>query len=314
MLFAQSKEDTIIIQKEGQSQHRPDSLQNITKVADYETRLKQLSEKILSLEKTIETDRIGYEQSKNIGWGLLGGALLMGYFFWKKNNQLLKVNNQRVLEEKKRLEDLLSNLLPAEVVRQLKKKQVAKSRQYKSVCVLFSDFKNFSQISKELSPEELVSELDYCFSSFDRIIEKHRLQKIKTIGDAYMCVGGLYTQGEGHVQRMILAALEIQQFLKDRKAKQPALGGYFFDARIGIHVGPVVAGVIGTKKIAFDVWGDTVNVAQQMEHHSEVGEVNISGATYKRVRNRFKCVQRGEIVAKNKKRYVMYFVRGINIL
>ena len=241
----------------------------------------------------------------------MGLVLLLGYYFRKKNDQLLISKNQSLLEEKKRSEDLLTNMLPAEVVRQLKTKGAAKARKYDSVSVLFTDFKGFSKIAETLSPEELVSELNHCFTVFDRITEKYRLQKIKTIGDAYMCVGGLYTRGGNHVQRMVFAALEVQQFLADRKAQRLAKDLYFFEARIGIHTGPIVAGVIGRKKIAFDVWGNTVNVAQQMEHHSEVGKVNISGETYELVKERFTCLSRGRVTTKNKQDYEMYYVEEI---
>ena len=240
----------------------------------------------------------------------MGLLLLIGYWIRKKSVQFVNSKNQLLWEEKKRAEDLLTNILPAEVVRELKTKGAAKAKKKDSVSVLFSDFKNFSQIAENLSPEELVKELDHCFTVFDRIIEKHRLQKIKTIGDAYMCVGGLYTRGGNHLHRMVYAALEIQQFLADRKAKQSKIGAQFFEARIGIHTGPVVAGVIGRKKIAFDVWGNTVNVAQQMEHHSEVGKVNISGEIFELVKNRFNCTPRGKVTAKNKQAYDMYFVDG----
>lgn len=270
-----------------------------------------LQGKLTQITEAKDLSESAYSRLKTIGYGLLGALLLFAFWLRKKSIQLVNSKNQLLWEEKKRSEDLLSNILPAEVVRELKSKGVAKAQKKESVSVLFSDFINFSQTAETLSPEELVRELDYCFTVFDRIIEKHRLQKIKTIGDAYMCVGGLYTRGGNHLHRMIYAALEIQQFLMDRKRKQLNTGGHFFEARIGIHVGPVVAGVIGRKKIAFDVWGNTVNVAQQMEHHSEAGKVNISGDIFEFVNNRFDCHARGKITAKNKQVYEMYFVEGI---
>lgn len=272
---------------------------------------KSLLNKLERTAKGLETAAADYAQLKYIGFGILGLVLLLGYYFRKKSDQLLKSKNQSLLEEKKRSEDLLTNMLPAEVVRQLKTKGAAKARKYDAVSVLFSDFKGFSTIAETLSPEELVNELNHCFTVFDRITEKYRLQKIKTIGDAYMCVGGLYTRGGNHVQRMVFAALEIQQFLIDRQKKRTAKDLYSFEARIGIHTGPIVAGVIGRKKIAFDVWGNTVNVAQQMEHHGEVGKVNISGETYELVKERFKCLPRGKVTAKNKQDYEMFYVEEI---
>lgn len=245
---------------------------------------------------------------KYISLGILGILLFLGYWLWNRTRNLLESKHQSLLEEKKRSEDLLSNILPSEVVRQLKQNKIPKAQSYHSVGVLFTDFQGFSQISKNLPPDELVGELDYCFTNFDFIIEKHHLHKIKTIGDAYMCVGGLYTKGDKHVRRMVTAALEIQEFLALRAAQKDKLGGYFFQARIGIHIGTVVAGVIGNQKMAFDVWGDTVNVAQQMEQHGEVGKVNVSQEIYELAKDQFEFVHRGAIEVKNGKLYDMYSV------
>lgn len=292
-------------------ENKLNTLRNEENTKYAERNKKSLLNKLERATKSIETAEANYVQLKYIGFGVLGLILLFGYYFRKKNDQLLISKNQSLLEEKKRSEDLLTNMLPAEIVRQLKTKGAAKAQKYDLVSVLFSDFKGFSKIAETLSPEELVNELNHCFTVFDRITEKYRLQKIKTIGDAYMCVGGLYTRGGNHVQRMVFAAIEIQQFLADRKAKRLEKDLYFFEARIGIHTGPIVAGVIGRKKIAFDVWGNTVNVAQQMEHHSEVGKVNISGETYELVKERFKCLPRGKVTAKNKQDYEMYYVENV---
>ena len=292
-------------------ENKLNTLRNAENTKYAERNKNSLLNKLEKATKGVETAEANYTQLKYIGFGVLGLVLLLGYYFRKKNDQLLISKNQSLLEEKKRSEDLLTNMLPAEVVRQLKTKGAAKARKYDSVSVLFTDFKGFSKIAETLSPEELVSELNHCFTVFDRITEKYRLQKIKTIGDAYMCVGGLYTRGGNHVQRMVFAALEIQQFLVDRQKKRNEKDLYSFEARIGIHTGPIVAGVIGRKKIAFDVWGNTVNVAQQMEHHSEVGKVNISGETYELVKERFTCLPRGKVVAKNKQDYEMYYVEKV---
>lgn len=279
--------------------------------SSYELSQSFFRDRIERAEEATKIIQEDYAQLKFIGFGILGVLLILGYIFWKKNDQLLKRNNQLLLEEKKRSEDLLLNMLPAEVVRQLKQKGAVKAHRYKAVSVLFSDFINFSQIAETLSPEELVGELNYCFTVFDTIIDKYHLQKIKTIGDAYMCVGGLYTRGDKHVYRMVAAALEIQQFLQNRKNIASKTTGYFSEARIGIHTGQIVAGVISTKKIAFDVWGDAVNVAQQMEQHSEKGKVNISGDTFHLIKDKFECSYRGKVLIKNKKEYDMYFVNGV---
>ena len=262
-------------------------------------------------ESELQFSQQQFNQLKKIGIAVIALLLLGGFYGLQKSKQLLKSMNQTVLEEKKRSEELLLNMLPAEVARELKNKAAARAHKYESVSVLFSDFQNFSQIAKNLTPEELVMELDFCFTAFDRIVDKYRLQKIKTIGDAYMCVGGLYTKGTSHVTRMALAALEIQAFLNNLKKRRGAEGKYYFEARIGIHTGPIVAGVVGTKKFAFDIWGDTVNVAQQMEYHSEPGRVNITGETYELIKDKFKCTFRGKAVVKNMKAFDMYFVDGI---
>lgn len=269
----------------------------------------RLSDRIARVEEERAAAQVAYKQLKRYGLVIMCIVLLIAYLFWKRSNQVLKRDNQLLLEEKKRSEDLLTNMLPAELVGALKHKGSVKARSYEAVSVLFSDFKDFSQIAKTLSPEELVGELNYCFTAFDHIIEKYHLQKIKTIGDAYMCVGGLYTRGDKHIYRMVGAALEMQQFLLNRKAKSSEAAQHFREARIGIHTGRVVAGVIGTKKIAFDVWGDTVNVAQQMEQHCEIGKVNISGDTFDLIKDKFDCEYSGKALLKNKKGYDMYLVK-----
>ena len=267
-----------------------------------------LRERIQAEENAQELMQTRMQRMKWAGTGGLALFLFIAYLVWKKSNQLLKRNHQLLLDEKKRSEDLLLNMLPAEIVRQLKKEGAVTARRYEGVSVMFSDFKSFTQIAKKLEPEELIGELNYCFSAFDQIIEKYHLQKIKTIGDSYMCVGGLYTRGDKHVSRMVAAALEMQQFLLSRKQNGAFQGISFSEARIGIHTGPVVAGVIGSRTIAFDVWGDTVNVAQQMEQRSEVGQVNISGETFALVQDAFDCEFRGRVEVKNKRKYDMYFV------
>lgn len=261
-----------------------------------------------SLEKELKFSEEKYNKAKTIGIGMLGLILLWVIFFRRKSSQLLKNSNQKLLEEKKRSEELLLNILPAEVAKELKNQASVKAKKHEAVTVLFSDFKNFSKIANRLEPEILIQELDFCFKAFDRIIDKHRLQKIKTIGDAYMCVGGLYTKGSNHVGRIILAALEIQRFLNNIKKEREANGQTFFEARIGIHIGPVVSGVVGSKKFAFDIWGDTVNVAQQMETNGSPGKVNISGEIYALINDHFECTHRGKVTAKNKKEFDMYFV------
>lgn len=240
---------------------------------------------------------------------LLGGALLMRYLTISKHNAVLSEKNHIIEAERKRSEELLLNILPATIAEELKKNGVAEARHYSSATVLFTDFKGFSTISKTLSPEKLVSDLDYAFRNFDTIIGKYGIEKIKTIGDAYMCAGGLPDK-EGHPRDVIKAALEIQQFLDVWNKEKIRNGEPPFEARIGIHTGPLVAGVVGSRKFAYDIWGDTVNVASRMESTGEVGMVNISADTHAFVKDEFSCEYRGKVPAKNVGEVEMYFVRN----
>ncbi len=210
--------------------------------------------------------------------------------------------------EKKKSDDLLLNILPAEIAEELKEKGSAIARDYDKVTVMFTDFKDFTKISELLTPSELVKEIDLCFSAFDRIIQKHNVEKIKTIGDAYMCVGGLPIPDETHAQDVVNAALEIRDFMHTHNQEKASKGEPQFRIRIGIHTGSVVAGIVGVKKFAYDIWGDTVNIASRMESSGEPNKVNISGTTFEMVKDKFNCQYRGKIQAKNKGEIDMYFV------
>lgn len=241
---------------------------------------------------------------------ILSLLFLFGFIQQRKNNRLLQQKNGEIQHEQERSQELLLNILPAEVANELKEYGAAKAHRYDEVTVLFSDFQNFSRIAETLSPEKLIQELDYCFKAFDRIIEKNKLEKIKTIGDAYLCAGGVPSPHADHAIRTINAALEMQQFLERWKKEKKGKGEVFFEARIGIHTGPIIAGVVGVKKFAYDIWGDTVNIASRMESSGQVGKVNISENTYQLVKDKFNFEERGKMAIKNKGEINMYFVEN----
>ncbi|MCB9168988.1 MAG: adenylate/guanylate cyclase domain-containing protein [Flavobacteriales bacterium] len=210
-----------------------------------------------------------------------------------------------------RSDQLLLNILPAEVAEELKESGAAKARYFEQSTILFSDFNGFTMISQQLSPDRLVDELNTCFKAFDNIITARGIEKIKTIGDAYMCAGGLPDPYAASPADVVHAALEMQAFMKARKSERDAQGLPAFEMRVGIHTGPVVAGIVGVKKFQYDIWGDTVNTASRMESSGQPGHVNISEATYELVKNEsgLTFTPRGKVQAKGKGEMEMFFVR-----
>lgn len=222
----------------------------------------------------------------------------------------VKERTAELRTEKERSDELLLNILPEEVAEELKAKGSAEAQLIEQVTVLFTDFKGFTAMSEQLSPKELVKDLHECFSAFDAIMEKHGIEKIKTIGDAYMAAGGLPDKKRGSPLQTVLAALEMHEFMQAYKQQRIAEGRRYFEMRTGLHTGPVIAGIVGVKKYAYDIWGDTVNVANRMETSGEVAKVNISQTTYDLVKDEpgLRFIPRGAVPAKGKGMLNMYFV------
>ncbi|MCW3122527.1 MAG: family 3 adenylate cyclase [Flavipsychrobacter sp.] len=244
----------------------------------------------------------------------LSGAIMVIYFSMQYFVRTINKNNSLLMQEKEKSDKLLLNILPAQIAEELKANGKTHPTLYTDTTIIFSDFKDFTQFSELFTPEELVGELEECFNSFDEIIAKNGLEKIKTIGDAYMCVAGIPRKeddAEGNAVNAIMAALEIADFIEKIKKEKNKAGKVFWDIRIGVHTGDVVAGIVGKKKFVFDIWGDAVNTASRLETCSEGGKINISGTTYQLVKEYFNCSYRGKLAVKNKGELDMYFVESI---
>ncbi len=268
----------------------------------YEIDKKEMLQKTEQQRKDVIA-RKNLQRQKLVRNVLIGGftvVLLFAIVFFVQRNKIRK--------EKKRSDELLLNILPEEVAEELKAKGSADAKQFDEVTVMFTDFKDFTQISEKLSPAELVAVIHTCFKAFDNIIAKHNIEKIKTIGDSYMCAGGLPVSNKTNAVDVVSAALEIQKFMQQHLQQRKLEGKELFEIRIGIHTGTVVAGIVGVRKFAYDIWGDTVNTASRMESSGEAGKVNISGSTYELVKEKFNCIHRGKIEAKHKGEIDMYFV------
>jgi len=285
-------------------------IQALTLNFDIEKKQGQID--LLTKDKALQDLRIQRQKTITYAAGITGALLLLlaiglynRYKFVRKTKQIIE--GEKALSEK-----LLLNILPEETAEELKIYGAATPKHYDMVSVLFTDFKGFTKIAEKLSPEELVEELNQCFLEFDRIIDKHNLEKIKTIGDAYMCAGGIPVSNTTNPIDIVQAGLEIKQYMENLKNEREARGEDYWELRIGIHTGPVIAGVVGKNKFAYDIWGDAVNTASRMESSGIPGKVNISGATYELVKEEFECTHRGKIQAKNKGEIDMYIVEGIN--
>jgi class 3 adenylate cyclase len=235
-------------------------------------------------------------------------ALLLVYLRYRSSmryRRLLSEKNQRIESEQRRSDELLLNILPAAVARELKDTGQATARRYESVTVVFVDFVGFSSLAGSMEPEELVRLLDRTFRAIDQIVLQQGLEKIKTIGDAYLCVSGLPKPDKEHADHAVAAALAIQAYLE---------GSGTFRARIGIHSGPVVAGVVGRAKFAYDIWGDTVNQAARLEEAGQPGEVYVSATTCALLSDDFECIHEGTFEAKNIGMLDSYSVRARRLM
>ncbi|HMW38985.1 MAG: response regulator [Saprospiraceae bacterium] len=233
----------------------------------------------------------------------------------RHNKELEKLVIERTAElqaEKEKSEALLVNILPEEIAKDLKEKGVSEPRFYEMVTVLFTDFQSFTQSATTISPVVLIQTLNEFFTAFDDIIDRNNLEKIKTIGDSYMCAGGLPTPNTSNPKDAVLAAKQITKWVNDKNAERQSKGLQKWEIRIGIHTGELIAGVIGRKKFAYDVWGNTVNLASRMESSGEIGKVNISNATYELIKDEFICEYRGNIPVKGNVSMEMYFLSTID--
>ena len=215
---------------------------------------------------------------------------------------------QALGSEKKKSDELLLNILPAKIAEELKARNEVEPRFYDSVTIMFTDFMGFTRFAEASEPRTLVNDLNHYFSAFDDIIEKHNLEKLKTIGDAYMCAGGLPDESQVHPQDACRAAIEIQEFVTRTNDQRQKMRLPPWEVRIGIHTGPVMAGIVGKKKSTYDIWGDAVNVASLMESNGEAGRIVISENTYHHVKHEINCEHRGPIEGKNKGVLDTYFV------
>ncbi len=262
------------------------------------------------LKKDQVLQEVELNRQRFVKKALLVGLLLLFFIVlivYRNYRNKIKIN--KILDSQNaQIEHLLLNILPSAVAEELQKNGTATPRYYEKASVLFTDFKGFTKLSENLSPQEVVTELDSCFMAFDDIIEKYELEKIKTIGDSYMCAGGIPIENDAHYTNIIKASLEMQEYILSRNAKRKEMNLPEWVIRIGINTGPVVAGVVGKKKYAYDIWGSTVNVASRMESNGEPGRVNISAATYDLIKDKYNCTYRGKVFAKNIGEIDMYFV------
>ena len=288
-----------------------------------EERQRQQNE-ILQRENEINALRLaGEDNFRRFIYTIIGalvlvlGLMLAGFIQSRRSNRKLENKNTEIEQqrealaaEKEKSDELLLNILPAQTAAELRETGKASPKLYESATVLFTDFGAFTKIAQQMQPDELLQQLNHCFGAFDQICDRYGLEKIKTIGDAYMCVGGLPAPNDTHEYDAVRAALAMQAWMREWQADQQAQNRPHWEMRIGIHTGSVVAGVVGTRKFIYDVWGDTVNIASRMESGGEVNKINISSTTHAAVCDDFRCTYRGEVEVKHAGKVEMYFVEA----
>ncbi len=307
-----------LAQKEGEEKERLKEIDLLSKDKELLTRQQEIAQ--------LEIDKQSAFRQLATGLGALAavilGLIFAGLLFARRSNKKLSLKNKEIenqkseieknrdviQNEKAKSEELLLNILPIETARELRDVGSATPMKYELVSVLFSDFSGFTSISKTMTAEELIQELNECFIAFDEIIDKYGLEKIKTIGDAYMCAGGLPTPNKTNPRDIVNAAIEMTKFMNKRIAEKLKFKQEYWKMRIGIHSGEVIAGVVGKRKFAYDIWGDTVNIASRMESNGAEGKINISAATYEYVKDDFEFTCRGSLPIKNGGEVEMYFV------
>jgi class 3 adenylate cyclase len=289
-----------------------EQMEDLYKLSEKEKEITDQKNRVLLAEKE-QAESKKYQQFAELAVIFVLLLAILFYFRYRSKRRTanqLSAQNKRIEEEQKRSNNLLLNILPPAIAEELKTRNKVAARKYDQATVMFVDFKGFTNVAEKLSPEMLVEELDFCFTNFDRIISAYRIEKIKTIGDAYMCASGL-SDMNASPSDMVKAALQIQDFMLALKAERLSKGMPFFEARAGIHVGPVVAGVVGTRKFTYDIWGDTVNIAARMEETCEPGHVNVSEDAYWLSKYEFEWLYRGKVAAKNKGMMDMYYVTSM---
>ena len=286
---------------------------NISRATFYKNKQEQNEQNIehakemATLQLKSDTDK---KQNRMLMWfgvfTLLGaGAYLINLYgrFREKTR-----SNQLLNEANERNEALLLNILPLEVANELKANGKTEAKEIAAATVLFSDIQNFTLLSEQMNATDLIAELNHCFSAFDAMLGHYPIEKIKTVGDAYICAGGLPKANATHPMDIARLAIDFQVFMQQYKLQRQAENRPFFEIRIGIHTGSLVAGVVGTTKFVYDIWGDTVNVAARLEQNCEVGKINISEATYQHIKSDFECSYRGEYDVKHKGNVAMYYL------